>query len=141
MRHAYPCDPLRVGFTAIAADERACAAHGERSRWADLVSGGNGDDHALNVRLGCSEPGFGASHYDGIALRTQIVPGERHAGVKPEAFNRALRLIFEPWAAQQAARVRLKAGRPHTKSQRSWAGRRRGGPAAGFADCPTRQRE
>jgi len=44
---------------------------------------------------------FEASHYQGIALRTQIVPGERHAGVKPEAFNRALRFVFEPWAAQQ----------------------------------------
>jgi hypothetical protein len=31
----------------------------------------------------------------------QIVPGEHHAGVKPESFNRALRFVFEPWAAQQ----------------------------------------
>ena len=44
---------------------------------------------------------FEASRYGGIALRVQIVPGERHAGVKPEAFNRALRFVFEPWAAQQ----------------------------------------
>jgi len=44
---------------------------------------------------------FEASHYEGLALRTQIIPGERHAGVKPEAFNRALRFVFEPWAAQQ----------------------------------------
>jgi hypothetical protein len=44
---------------------------------------------------------FEASRYEGIALRVQVVPGERHAGVKPEAFNRALRFAFEPWAATQ----------------------------------------
>jgi predicted alpha/beta superfamily hydrolase len=44
---------------------------------------------------------FQASHYEGISLRFQVVPGERHAGVKPEAFNRALRFVFEPWAATQ----------------------------------------
>jgi predicted alpha/beta superfamily hydrolase len=44
---------------------------------------------------------FAASHYEGIDLRVNIVPGERHAGVKPESFNRALRFVFEPWAAQQ----------------------------------------
>jgi len=44
---------------------------------------------------------FAASRYEGIGLRVQIVPGERHAGVKPESFNRALRFVFEPWAAQQ----------------------------------------
>jgi uncharacterized protein len=44
---------------------------------------------------------FSASHYEGVTLRVQVVPGERHAGVKPEAFNRALRFVFEPWAATQ----------------------------------------
>jgi hypothetical protein len=37
----------------------------------------------------------------GIALQVQLVPGERHSGVKPESFNRALRFAFEPWAATQ----------------------------------------
>jgi len=44
---------------------------------------------------------FKASDYDGITLRVYEVPGERHAGNKPEAFNRALRFAFEPWAATQ----------------------------------------
>jgi predicted alpha/beta superfamily hydrolase len=44
---------------------------------------------------------FERSHYEGVALKVQIVPGERHSGVKPEAYNRALRFAFEPWAATQ----------------------------------------
>lgn len=44
---------------------------------------------------------FKASNYEGITLRIYEVPGERHAGNKPEAFNRALRFAFEPWAATQ----------------------------------------
>jgi predicted alpha/beta superfamily hydrolase len=44
---------------------------------------------------------FKASNYEGITLRIYEVPGERHAGNKPEAFNRALHFAFEPWAATQ----------------------------------------
>jgi uncharacterized protein len=40
-----------------------------------------------------------ASQYRGLALQVYDVPGERHAGVKPEAFNRALRFISEPLVA------------------------------------------
>jgi predicted alpha/beta superfamily hydrolase len=44
---------------------------------------------------------FQASRYEGIALRVSVIEGERHAGNKPEAYNRALRFVFEPWAATQ----------------------------------------
>jgi predicted alpha/beta superfamily hydrolase len=44
---------------------------------------------------------FQASKYDGVSLKVQVVEGERHAGVKPEGYNRALRFVFEPWAATQ----------------------------------------
>jgi predicted alpha/beta superfamily hydrolase len=44
---------------------------------------------------------FEASRYEDIALHVQVVAGERHSGVKPESFNRALRFAFEPWAATQ----------------------------------------
>ena len=44
---------------------------------------------------------FQASQYEGVALRVSFIEGERHAGNKPEAFNRALRFVFEPWAATQ----------------------------------------
>lgn len=44
---------------------------------------------------------FKASQYEGIALRVAFIEGERHAGNKPEAYNRALRFVFEPWAATQ----------------------------------------
>jgi uncharacterized protein len=40
-----------------------------------------------------------ASHYRGLELETYTVPGERHSGVKPEAFNRALRYAAAPWMA------------------------------------------
>jgi predicted alpha/beta superfamily hydrolase len=40
-----------------------------------------------------------ASRYKGIALKVFDVQGERHAGVKPEAYNRALRFIAEPLVA------------------------------------------
>jgi predicted alpha/beta superfamily hydrolase len=34
-------------------------------------------------------------HYTGLKLETRIIEGERHAGNKPEAFNRGLRFIFQ----------------------------------------------
>ena len=37
-----------------------------------------------------------ASRYQGLALEIYSVPGERHAGVKPEAYNRALRFMAQP---------------------------------------------
>jgi predicted alpha/beta superfamily hydrolase len=37
-----------------------------------------------------------ASQYRGLESKTYSVEGERHAGVKPEAFNRALRFMTEP---------------------------------------------
>jgi predicted alpha/beta superfamily hydrolase len=40
---------------------------------------------------------FETSRYQGIALKVHTVAGERHAGVKPEAYNRALRFITAPW--------------------------------------------
>lgn len=42
---------------------------------------------------------FTASRYRDIALEVYSVPGERHAGVKPEAYNRALRFIAQPLLA------------------------------------------
>jgi hypothetical protein len=42
-----------------------------------------------------------ASQYEGIALRVSVIEGEGHAGNKPEAYNRALRFVFEQWAATQ----------------------------------------
>jgi len=33
-------------------------------------------------------------NYAGLVLETQVIEGERHAGTKPEAFNRGLRFIF-----------------------------------------------
>jgi len=34
--------------------------------------------------------------YAGLALRTEVVAGERHSGNKPEAFNRGLRFVLSP---------------------------------------------
>lgn len=42
-----------------------------------------------------------ASNYEELALKVHFIEGERHAGNKPEAYNRALRFAFEPWAATQ----------------------------------------
>jgi hypothetical protein len=39
---------------------------------------------------------FAASRYRNLALKIHSVEGERHSGVKPEAYNRALRFIAEP---------------------------------------------
>jgi hypothetical protein len=33
--------------------------------------------------------------YNGLEMRTMIIEGERHAGNKPESFNRGLRFIFQ----------------------------------------------
>jgi predicted alpha/beta superfamily hydrolase len=40
---------------------------------------------------------FEASRYSGMTLKSQTIVGERHAGVKPEAYNRAMRFVSEPW--------------------------------------------
>jgi predicted alpha/beta superfamily hydrolase len=37
-------------------------------------------------------------HYGGLAYRWRLIDGERHAGTKPEAFNRGLRFVFAPLA-------------------------------------------
>jgi predicted alpha/beta superfamily hydrolase len=58
--------------------------------WPDYVK----DDKAFFAQ-------FEKSHYEGLALRVQVVAGEHHSGVKPEAYNRAVRFVFEPWAAAQ----------------------------------------
>ena len=34
-------------------------------------------------------------HYTGLEMETRIIVGERHAGNKPEAYNRGLRFIFQ----------------------------------------------
>jgi predicted alpha/beta superfamily hydrolase len=44
---------------------------------------------------------FKASDYAGLELQVRIIEGERHSGVKPEAYNRALRFAFAKWAAEQ----------------------------------------
>jgi predicted alpha/beta superfamily hydrolase len=70
-------------------DKRIWLSVGERE-WPDYVK---------NDRDFFSQ--FEQSHYEGLALQVQVVPGERHSGVKPEAYNRAIRFVFEPWAATQ----------------------------------------
>jgi hypothetical protein len=44
---------------------------------------------------------FQASNYEGLTASGRVIDGERHSGVKPEAYNRALRFVFAPWAANQ----------------------------------------
>jgi hypothetical protein len=44
---------------------------------------------------------FQASNYEGLNASVRVIDGERHSGVKPEAYNRALRFVFAPWAATQ----------------------------------------
>lgn len=47
------------------------------------------------------------SAYEGLALSTSIIAGERHSSVKPEAFNRGLRFLFQPWSATRPANGQL----------------------------------
>jgi predicted alpha/beta superfamily hydrolase len=48
-----------------------------------------------------------ASEYEGLALKTCVIAGERHSSVKPEAYNRGLRFVFEPWSAAQPSNGQL----------------------------------
>jgi len=41
---------------------------------------------------------FEGRHYQGATVRVRLIEGERHAGNKPEAYNRALRFAFEGFA-------------------------------------------
>jgi uncharacterized protein len=47
-----------------------------------------------------------ASNYASLVLRVQQIAGERHAGVKPEAYNRAMRFVSEPLLPKQAGAKR-----------------------------------
>ena len=38
-----------------------------------------------------------------MALEVKVVEGERHSGVKPESYNRAIRFAFAEYAAAQVA--------------------------------------
>lgn len=42
-------------------------------------------------------------HYKGLQLTSMVVAGERHSGVKPEAFNRGLRAVFGKRAIEISA--------------------------------------
>jgi len=44
---------------------------------------------------------FQGSRYAGLELAVKVIEGERHSGVKPESYNRALRFAFADWAAAQ----------------------------------------
>jgi uncharacterized protein len=37
-------------------------------------------------------------HYDGLQYKWRLVDGERHAGTKPESYNRGVRFVFAPRA-------------------------------------------
>jgi predicted alpha/beta superfamily hydrolase len=41
-----------------------------------------------------------ASQYQDLKLRTRVVEGERHAGMKTESYNRGLRFVLAPFAAK-----------------------------------------
>jgi hypothetical protein len=43
-----------------------------------------------------------AHAYPGLAYEFKIIEGERHAGTKPESFNRGVRFAFAPRAPQPA---------------------------------------
>ncbi len=45
-----------------------------------------------------------SSKYTGLTLKVQSIAGERHAGVKPEAYNRAMRFVSEPLVAAANAK-------------------------------------
>jgi hypothetical protein len=36
----------------------------------------------------------GGRGYQGLEMESRVIEGERHAGNKPEAFNRGLRFVF-----------------------------------------------
>ena len=36
-----------------------------------------------------------ARNYEKLQLESRVIEGERHAGNKPEAFNRGLRFVFQ----------------------------------------------
>jgi hypothetical protein len=38
---------------------------------------------------------IGERDYTGLVMETRTIEGERHAGNKPEAYNRGLRFIFQ----------------------------------------------
>jgi len=81
---------------AIFATERAFhAAHPalERRLW---LSSGSAEwpDYLSRERAFFAQ--LEGHHYRGLALQVFDVRGERHAGVKPEAYNRALRFVAEP---------------------------------------------
>jgi predicted alpha/beta superfamily hydrolase len=38
---------------------------------------------------------IGGRNYEGLRLASRVIEGERHAGNKPELFNRALRWVFQ----------------------------------------------
>lgn len=81
---------------AIAQKERAFhAAHPELSRrlW---LSSGSAEWPDYLARETSFFRQITASHYRGLALEVFDVRGEKHAGVKPEAYNRALRFIAAP---------------------------------------------
>lgn len=80
------------------AEFRAQHPRVERRVWLSV-----GDSEWPHFTRACCEffEQFQGSRYAGMALEVKLVEGERHAGVKPESYNRALRFAFADWAATQ----------------------------------------
>jgi predicted alpha/beta superfamily hydrolase len=70
----------------------------ERRVWLSV-----GDAEWPHFTLACRDffQQLSASEYPGLELQVKIIEGERHSGVKPESYNRALRFAFAEWAAAQ----------------------------------------
>jgi predicted alpha/beta superfamily hydrolase len=59
------------------------------------------DDEAPRVKAAISFfQQLEASRYRDLKLRTRVVEGERHAGMKTESYNRGLRFVLSPFAAK-----------------------------------------
>jgi predicted alpha/beta superfamily hydrolase len=73
----------------------------ERRLW--LSSGSDEWPDYLQAELAFFEQ-IQSSKYARLTLKVQSIAGERHAGVKPEAYNRAMRFVSEPLLTASFAR-------------------------------------
>jgi uncharacterized protein len=64
-----------------------------------FMSGAGEENAAFLAAIRRFDERLQSRHYPGLHYKFRLVDGERHAGTKPESYNRGVRFIFAPFAA------------------------------------------
>jgi len=81
-------------------EREAAFAAAHKDLPARLFMSGAGEEHpGYLAQVRRFDERLQSRHYPGLRYKWRLVDGERHAGTKPESYNRGVRFVFAPLAA------------------------------------------